>query len=253
MLKVENLKISFPGCDILNNISFQVRHGDWLMIVGPNGAGKSTIASAITQSLAYDGKIYFEGQDIKTIRHKDRAKLIGILMQNNNVQYSFTVRQIVALGRFSYSSGIFKYTGEADDKKIDEALKAVNLYEKRNQSVLTLSGGEVQRTFLAQVLCQDPKLLILDEPTNHLDITFQESIFELIKKWLSEDNNRDVISIVHDLSLAKMYGSKAIMLKNGNIFAMGEINKIMSKDNLKKVYGIDVYEWQKKLFDVWKK
>lgn len=92
--------------------------------------------------------------------------------------------------------------------------------------------------------------MILDEPTNHLDLVYQESIFNLIKHW-KKTGNRAVISVVHDLRLARMYGNKALLLKNGEIFSFGKIEDVMNRENLKKVYNLDVYEWMNKLNENW--
>jgi iron complex transport system ATP-binding protein len=120
----------------------------------------------------------------------------------------------------------------------------------RKQSVLTLSGGELQRTFLAQLLTQDPQLLILDEPTNHLDLVYQKQIFELIKSWI-KDTGRAVISVVHDLSLAKAYGTHALLLDRGRVVSSGETGEVLTSEHLNSVYSMDVRAWMRQMLSQW--
>ena len=118
------------------------------------------------------------------------------------------------------------------------------------QSVMTLSGGELQRTFLAQVFALDPNLLVLDEPTNHLDLTCQKQVLELIGTWLKRPG-RAVMSVAHDISLARAYGSKALLLHGGRQAAFGEPRAVLSKNNLRLVYGMDVQGWMRELLAQW--
>ena len=121
---------------------------------------------------------------------------------------------------------------------------------QRYQSVLTLSGGELQRTFLAQVFAQNPKVLLLDEPTNHLDLVYQKQVFALIKDWLKVPG-RAVVSVVHDLSLAKAFGSDAILLSKGKMVKQGSVDSVLSSENLDPVYGMDVYAWMQEMLSQW--
>ena len=118
------------------------------------------------------------------------------------------------------------------------------------RSALTLSGGELQRAFLAQVFAQDPKLLLLDEPTNHLDLVYQKQVFALIQDWLKK-GHRAVVSVVHDLSLAKAYGSHALLLDRGRVFAFGTVKEVLTRENLARVYKMDVYEWMQRMLEQW--
>ena len=120
----------------------------------------------------------------------------------------------------------------------------------RRASVLTLSGGELQRAFLAQVFAQNPRLLILDEPANHLDLVYQKQIFSLIGQWLREPG-RAVLSIVHDLSLALRYGTHATLLDGGRCVAQGTAREALAPEHLEKVYGMDVRGWMRELLGEW--
>ncbi len=249
MLEVKDLSVIFTK-KILDQVSFTVAEGDWLMIIGPNGAGKTTITNAIAQSLAYSGQIYFKGTDLRDLPAKTRAKNLGVLMQNHYISYAFAVKDVVSLGSYSRDQGFFSKKTDDEDEKINQALDLTGISPLKDRSVLSLSGGELQRVFLAQLLVQDPSLMILDEPTNHLDLSYQETIFSLVDQWRQEPG-RAVISVVHDLRLARMYGTKALLLKEGKVFSYGDIEDVMTRENLKEVYGVDVYQWMNKLNEGW--
>ena len=250
MLKVENLSVAYGELTILNGVSFDLAPGEWLMIVGPNGAGKSTLINAITGGVPVKGNVFFEGRDARTMKAHELARGIGVLAQNHFVGYAFSVEEVVRLGRYAYAPTIFsRHSGE--EQAVRAALEQTGLYELRHQSVLTLSGGELQRTFLAQTFCQDPRLLLLDEPTNHLDLVYQKQVFELIQKWVQQ-KGRAVISVVHDLSLARAYGTRALLLDHGQVMADGPMEKVFSDEVLNRVYGMDVRAWMVRMLAQWK-
>jgi len=250
MLEVKNLTVHFGSLMILDQISFQIKAGQWLMLVGPNGAGKSTIVNAISRGVPYSGAIFFEGTDLSDCKPAYLARRIGILTQNHSIGYSFTVEEVVRLGRYAHSTGLFSASSHEDTVKTEHALEVTGMLPLRNQSVLTLSGGELQRTFLAQVFAQDPKLLILDEPTNHLDLIYQKQLLELIQTWVQE-TGRGVISVVHDLNLAKAYGSDALLLHHGKIASAGSIDQVLTPEHLEAVYSMDVYQWMRDMLSQW--
>ena len=250
MLHVKDLSVRYGNLTIVDSLSFSVEAGDWLMIVGPNGAGKSTALGAITRGVDYTGQILFAGEDIKKKKPSELARCIGALMQSNFAAYSFSVEEVVALGRYAYSSGFLSGRGREDAAAVEAALERTGMAGQRKQSVLTLSGGELQRTFLAQVFAQDPKLLLLDEPTNHLDLVYQKQVFELLADWLKTPG-RAVISVVHDLSLAKAYGTKALLMDKGRTVAQGRLDQVLTDENLRPVYRMDVGAWMRDLLSQW--
>ncbi|HHT17080.1 MAG TPA: ABC transporter ATP-binding protein [Papillibacter sp.] len=247
-----NLTVRFGDYTVVDNVSFTVSPGEWLMIVGPNGAGKSSIISAISQAVPYTGTVAFNGRDIRSLKSKDVAKCFGVLTQKHAVGYSFTVEEVVRLGRYSFSGGFFSRNEEVSEAIIEKALRMTGLEALRNQSVLTLSGGELQRAFLAQVLAQDPPLLILDEPTNHLDLVYQRQIFELISQWVQE-TERAVVSVVHDLSLARKYGTTALLMHKGKLVGHGPVNDVIDSEHIDPVYSMDVRQWMVDLLSQWQK
>lgn len=251
MLSAENVTVRYGDYVVVDGVSFSLKEGQWLMLAGPNGAGKSTLIQAISQGAPYSGTIRLAGKDIRSYKPTVLAKKLGVLAQHNNVSYSYTVDEVVSLGRYAHSRGFFSAKDDAGEQRVENALKLTGLEPFRRQSVLTLSGGELQRTFLAQVFAQDPEILILDEPANHLDLVYQKHIFSLIQEWLKQPG-RAVVSVVHDLSLARRYGTHAVLMHKGKCVSQGTISAVLTPDNLKNVYDMDVYAWMQEMLEQWK-
>ena len=250
MLKAENITVRYGTRTVVQNLSFELKEGQWLMLIGPNGAGKSTLIETIAGGVPYAGRISLAGRDIRTFKSSELARKIGVLAQKNAVSYAYSVEEVVGLGRYAHASGFLASRDDEGEQSIERALALTGLTELRRASVLTLSGGELQRTFLAQVFAQNPQILILDEPANHLDLVYQKHIFSLIETWLKQPG-RAVISVVHDLSLAKAYGTHAVLMHHGQCAAQGKIGDLMTAERLKTVYEMDVYGWMQKMLGQW--
>ena len=250
MLKAERVTVCCDGQVIVDDLSFALEAGQWLMLVGPNGAGKSTLIRAIAQGVPYTGSITLDGRDIRAYKPAQLAQRIGVLSQQHSVGYAYSVEEVVSLGRYAHAAG-FLSGGDAEGKaRVEEALEMTGLAHLRHASVLTLSGGELQRTFLAQVFAQNPQILMLDEPANHLDLVYQKHIFSLIGEWLKTPG-RAVMSVVHDLSLARRYGTHAVLMDHGHSVAQGTILETLTSKNLQAVYGMDVCGWMREMYAQW--
>lgn len=252
MLEVRDLSVRYGTAEIVNGVSFTVEPGDWLMLIGPNGAGKSTIVNAVSRGAPFTGEVRFEGRDIRKIKPNVLARGMGVLSQHHAVGYAFTVAEVVRLGRYAYAPGIFTSRSDEDERRVAEAMERTGVAHLAQQSVLTLSGGELQRVFLAQLFAQDPRLLLLDEPTNHLDLVYQKQIFALVRDWLSA-GERAVVSVAHDLSLARKYGNRALLLDRGRIAAIGGTEEVFAPETLNAVYRMDVADWMRTLLSPWTK
>lgn len=249
MLDVRNLTVQYGALRVLDQLSCSVKAGEWLMIVGPNGAGKSTALSAMAQGIPYTGTVTLDGRDARRMRARERARFMGVLTQTHSAQYAFTVEEVVRMGRYAHS-GVLSAPDDRDRRAVEQALATTGMADCRRHSVLTLSGGELQRVFLAQVFAQEPRLLLLDEPTNHLDLMYQKQTFDLIRTWL-QTPGRAAVSVVHDLSLAMRYGTSALLLHQGRTLACGPVRRTLSPDTLRAAYGMDVHGWMRTLLSGW--
>ena len=251
ILEVRDLNISYGDYQIVKNVNFTVNEGEWVILAGPNGAGKSTVVNAVSKLTDYTGTVLLNGRNIRDIKHTEFARNVSVLSQYHYVSYPFTVREVVSLGRYSHTRGFLNSSSdEKGEEYVETAMEVTGVSQLADKSVLQLSGGELQRTFLAQIFAQDPKLLILDEPTNHLDLVYQKQIFELISRWIKEEG-RAVVAVVHDLSLAKANGTHAVLMNKGEIVSSGKINDVFTRENLNSVYQIDVYNWMREMYNQW--
>ena len=250
MLEVRDVSVRYGKLTVVDSASFDLDAGRWLMVVGPNGAGKSTLLNAVAQMIPHEGTVRMNGDDLSQIKPGLLARKLGLLAQNHSVGYAFTVEQVVRLGRYAYRGSPFSAPASDNEAEVERALAATGMTALKDHSVLTLSGGELQRAFLAQLLAQDPELLLLDEPTNHLDLAYQKEVFELIRRWVL-DTGRTVISVVHDLSLARAWGDEALLMNGGRIIAWGAVETALSDENLAAAYGMDVRGWMRGLYGQW--
>ncbi|MDR1815667.1 MAG: ABC transporter ATP-binding protein [Clostridiales Family XIII bacterium] len=269
MLEARDVTVRYGDLTLVDGVSFTVAEGEWVMVCGPNGAGKSTLVNAIAQGAPYTGDVLFEGEPLRRMKPPQVARRIGVLAQSNAALYAFTVAEVVRLGRYAHREGFFARGGGGrggrddgcdggsgrnpagrDDELVREAIERTGLAPFAQQSVLTLSGGELQRAFLAQVFAQDPRMLILDEPTNHLDLVYQKRTFELVREWLRRPG-KAVLSVTHDLSLARAYGSRVLLMDRARIVSAGAPSEALSPANLEAVYGMDVHAWMRDLLEKW--
>ena len=250
MLTGSHITVRYGDHIAVDDLSFHLREGQWLMLAGPNGAGKSTLIEAIAQGVKYSGVFQWAGQDIRELKSAQLARRIGVLSQKNTVGYAYTVEEVVGLGRYAYQAGFLSGRDGEGKARVERALQLTGLTGLRRASMLTLSGGETQRVFLAQVFAQDPQVLILDEPANHLDLKYQQHIFSLIQGWLKEPG-RAVLSVVHDLSLARRYGTHALLMDQGKCVSQGETGDVLTPDSLRRVYDMDVYAWMRDMLTQW--
>lgn len=250
MLTVQNVSVRYGEHTVLKELSFTLDKGQWLMLVGPNGAGKSSLISAIAQGVPYTGRIALGGEDVRTMRPSCRARRIGVLWQRSAADYDYTVEEIVGLGRYAHRKGFLSARDDAGRAMVESALRQTGMEGLRHKRMRSLSGGETQRAFLAQVLAQDPQILLLDEPANHLDLVYQQQLFSLIGEWLGQPG-RAVLSVVHDLSLAMRYGTHAVLLDKGRCAAQGAVREALAPQTLERVYQMNVHAWMRELLSQW--
>lgn len=236
--KVENISYSFNGNAILKNVSFAVGLGEFFAVAGPNGAGKSTLIRILGRALKHhSGKISFLGKSFENYRQSGIAKVMAVLPAEIYIPYDFTVGEIVLMGRSPYVLWWKDYSRK--DKLIaGEIMTDLKIENLSHRNINSLSSGERQKVFIAQALCQEPKILLLDEPTSHLDIKHQIEIFSLLSK-LCREKNLTIIVVSHDINLLSRYSSKLLMLKSGFVKALGSPQEIITRENIFALYGAD--------------
>lgn len=252
MIEVTNLTAGYKKESVIKNISFTCKNNECTVIIGPNGCGKTTLLRAISGIIKSNGKIMVNGTDMQKIKHRrDFAKKIGVMTQISEVYFNYSVFETVLIGRYARNeSGFFSLDAE-DKEYAGECIRKVGLDKYKDRNITELSGGQLQRVFLARLFAQNPEIILLDEPTNHLDLKNQIGLIENLKEWVNGEE-RSIISVVHDLNQAMMIGDRAILMDNGEIVDEGKCSRVVKGENIDKVYGINLKEYMTKSLDLWK-
>lgn len=238
-IKINKLNWSYGDTKILTDISLDISHGKFTGIIGPNGSGKTTVAKLLSKLLDADSEtVYIEGKDLSDIKISELAKKMALVPQSSDIDYEFTVYEVVMLGRTPHI-GRFQRESAVDFDIVKKAMKDTDTWQYRDRYINQLSGGERQRVIIAKALSQEPKILILDEPVTYLDVHHQLNLMELIKK-LSEERNITIVTILHDLNFALKYCDYVIMLNEGKIYKHGIPEDVVTKEHIKNVYDIEV-------------
>lgn len=238
MITINNLKITLGNNEIIKDVNLEINTGEFITIYGPNGSGKSTIIKALADINKYEGKVLYNGQDIKEFDKKIKAQQFAFLMQSGDEAPTMSVYDYVSFGRTPYRSIFDKPTLE-DYKIIDKVIESLELENYKERHLATLSGGEKQRVYLAMCLAQQPEVLVLDEITNHLDIKHQVELLELVKK-INTEQNVTVITILHDINLSLKYADKIFFLDKGIIQYTHVKGEPINQDIIGKIFGMEI-------------
>ena len=235
-MKIKNINKSYGEKQVVTDVTFQIPRGKVTSFIGPNGAGKSTVLNIVTRLLAQDsGAVEFHDKDLKHWNHKELAKKLAILTQSNHISMKLTITELVSFGRFPYSGS--NLTKE-DRVKIDEAITYMELDEYKDRFIDELSGGQLQRAFIAMVIAQDTEFVFLDEPTNNLDIYHSSNMMKLVRR-LCDDLGKTVILVLHEINFAAAYSDYIGAFKDGELYKLGSVEEVMTKENLKNLYNVD--------------
>ena len=249
-IEVRNLYAGYGGTDVIRDISFKVNPGESLCVLGPNGCGKSTLLKSIARLIDYRGLVTLNGQDTRTTPRKEFAKKIALLGQSAQVLFPYTVYETVSMGRYAYSTGFLKNLSDNDNDIIEHIITKLDIANIRDRMIDELSGGQLQRVFLARTLAQTPEVILLDEPTNHLDLKYQIELLTFLKSWVRE-SGKTLIAVFHDLNLARQFGDTALLMNDGTMAASGTIAETLRGEILQQVYGIDIQGFMQKSLGKW--
>lgn len=248
-MKGESLLFHRQQRRILDHVSISIESGQVLALLGANGAGKSTLLSVlggeIKQGLsAHDHiAVTINGTDIASLSALECAQQRAVLPQNASLTFDMSVLEIIEMGMYPFSD----ITQAQATALIDRALQWADVQSLQARNYQTLSGGERQRVQFARVLVQllaqreqDPaaRYMLLDEPTSSLDPKYQQQLLRTLGK-LARQENIGVLIILHDLNLAARYCDRLALLCEGKLIACDTPEKVLTRENLHAVYGID--------------
>lgn len=251
MIKIKNLSVFYDEKQVLKDINFEIKENETYSIIGLNGCGKTTLLKSICNTINFKGEIFINNKNVKNYKRKELAKELGMLSQINQIYFNYSIFDIVMMGRYIHSNK-FSFTNSKKDKEIVEnALKAVNLYNMKDRDIDTLSGGQLQRVFLAKIIAQNPKIILLDEPTNHLDLPYQIELINFLKNWAKE-KNKTIIGVLHDINLATNLTDNIIAMENGEIKCFGKSNEILASNKINQIYKMDIKKYMLDNLNKWK-
>lgn len=242
MINVKNLYFSYNAKQnkiILNNVNFSISRGKLVTILGPNGSGKTTVIKNIEKLLSpYQGTILIDGKNIEKLKYKEISKMIAYVHQQHKINFPYKVIDIVLMGR-NPELNSFSSLDSKDFQIALNSLKQLGIEDIKDREYDKISGGQLQLVLLARALSTNAKIFLLDEPTAHLD--FKNQIYILKKiKTLAKERKFTVIITLHDPNLAYFFSDKILFLKDGKVINYDDTDKIMTEENLKKLYDIDV-------------
>jgi len=237
-LAVQKLAVSLDRTPVLHGVTCAAAAGGWLALIGPNGAGKSTLIRAAAGLVPYHGAIRLYGTDVKSLRLRDRARLIAYVPQEPVLPPDMTVGQYVLLGRTPHL-GYLGGPGRHDREQAAAALERLDIARFEGRRLARLSGGERQRVVLARALASEPRLLLLDEPTSMLDVGHEQQVLELVDR-LRREVGLTVLSTLHDLTVAGQYADELVLLHEGRVAASGPAAVVLTAERIGAVYAASV-------------
>lgn len=236
-LSIHRLGVDLGGRTVLDQAEFDVTGGTLLGIAGPNGAGKTTLARAMAGLIAPQrGAVMLDGVLLSAIKPAMRARRIAYLAQGGQVHWPLTVRRLVALGRMPHLSAFQRLTPK-DDAAIVRALSRADATHLADRVMSSLSGGERALALVARALAVEADILIADEPAAALDPAHQLQVLDV----LAEEAARGaaVIAVMHDLSLARRFCHRLLLVHGGRVLADGPPGEVLTKQNLENVFSVE--------------
>ncbi len=236
-LNINGVECSYGSLKILSDVNLIVEPGEFVGILGPNGSGKSTLLKSVSRVLEpQGGSILIDKADIYALKPVEVAKQMAVVPQESMVGFNFSVMDVVLMGRNPHMARFDMETPQ-DVQIAKTAMELTNTWRLSDRSIYEISGGERQRVIIARALTQQPKILILDEPTTYLDIVNQIEIMDLLKR-LCISGKLTVLAAVHDLNMAARYCNKLVLLKDGKVYSAGNIEDVLTRENILTVYEV---------------
>ncbi|MEQ8658927.1 MAG: ABC transporter ATP-binding protein [Hyphomicrobiales bacterium] len=233
VLEARNISVSIGKARLLQPVDLSLETGTLTAILGPNGAGKSTFLKALLGLIGHGGETKLDGKTLSSLSPSERAKQIAYLPQGQNHAWPLSVEAVVALGRHPHGGQAHDDQG---DNVVERVLEAMGLTALRNQSVLTLSGGEQMRVSLARALAVEASFLLADEPLASLDPRYQFEIMSVLANQAKA--GKGIVVVMHDLALAARYADRLVLMKDGALLADGAPHEVLIPERVESAFGV---------------
>ncbi|QJW36603.1 ABC transporter ATP-binding protein [Cellulosimicrobium protaetiae] len=238
-----DLRLSYDARTVVHGAALELAPGAVTALIGPNGSGKSTLLRSLARLHRPDsGTVALDdATDALALHPKDFARRVTLLSQSRPTPSGVSVRDVVAYGRHPYR-GRFRSNDPDGPRAIAHAMDVTGITTMADRGVDELSGGELQRVWLATCLAQDTQVLLLDEPTTYLDLRYQVELLDLVRD-LATEHGVAVGVVLHDLNQAAAVADHVVLLHSGVVRATGPADTVLTSELLTEVYGIhvDVY------------
>ncbi len=238
LLRARDVRFSAGKTPILTGADLDLRAGEFVGLIGANGAGKTTLLKVISGLWpGATGEIALLGRPLRAYRPREIAQVVAHVPQSTRVDFAFTVRDVVLMGRSPHLSR-FQVESGHDRALAERALRTTSTLHLADRLITTLSGGELQRVVLARALAQEPRLLLLDEPTNNLDIRHQVAVLRLAHD-LAHTSGLGVLAAIHDIGQAARWCDRLLLMARGRIVADGAPEAVLTPARLAEVFEIE--------------
>ncbi|OIO01235.1 MAG: hypothetical protein AUJ51_08585 [Elusimicrobia bacterium CG1_02_56_21] len=235
-MKVSGLTFSYGPRPLIQDLSFELRPGNFMCVLGPNGSGKSTLLKLLTGFLkGAGGSVRLGGQEVSGIEQGKLARLAAYVASETSTPYDFSVRETVLLGRTA-RAGFWRGYSPEDGDAAELAMEETGIARFAGRSINTLSTGERQLVFIAQALAQEARLLLLDEPTSHLDLKYKSEIMALLARLAGR--GLAVAAVLHEPALARLGCDRALLFSGGGAYSFGTVADTLAAEKLAAAYGV---------------
>ena len=241
MIDVKKLSFRYQkkGKLVLDKLSFSCEKGTVNVLIGLNGSGKTTLIKTIAGLLEnYQGEVFIDGENLKGLSIKERAKKMAYVAQRSNAVDDFPVLEYLLFGTVN-KMNFYQSPKEEDKKRVLDCAKQFGITHLLDKKLGEISGGERQIVSICAAIVQDTNLVILDEPTSALDIKNQHAVLSIIKRIAKEQGKTFILSS-HNPNHALYLSSNVFLLRHGKILAQGQAEDIINIEALKTVYGEDI-------------
>lgn len=237
-VEVKDLTLAYGGDVVLDALNLAIPRGQITVLAGPNGCGKSTLLRAIRRLHApQSGQVLLDADDIAALGSKALGRRIGLLAQSPTAPQDMTVEELVRLGRYPHQSMLQPWS-PGDEAAVTAAMAGTGVDTMRQRRIGSLSGGQLQRAWIAMVLAQETDTICLDEPVNHLDMAHQLDCLELVAR-LNREQGRTIILVLHDLNLAARYADQLVFVHGGRVHSRGAPEELMTPALIAQVFDVD--------------
>ena len=238
LLEVRDLQKYYEdGYHAVRGVSYKIPSGMLVGLIGPNGCGKSTMMKCINRMHdPSSGDILIDGESVLTKTPSEVARLVSNVPAELRTSFGLTVYETVMMGRYPFLKNVWWET-ENDESVVVDAMRKFGVEHLQDRQLNMLSSGEMQRVLIAKAYVQEPRLMLVDEPTSHLDMKYKLDVMEYLNAMVKKDMT--ILVAEHDISLMARYCDQCIIMKKGEIVAMGDPKKVITEELIRDVYEVE--------------